>query len=59
MYHIFVIHSLAEGHLVCLQFTAITNKDAMNIIEQVSYARIEHPLCICPGMEKEYIWVFR
>ena len=33
MYYIFFIYSLIEGHLQCL---AITNKAAMNIVEQVS-----------------------
>jgi hypothetical protein len=36
MYHIFSIYSLVEGHLVCFQFLAITNKASMTIAEQVS-----------------------
>jgi hypothetical protein len=35
MYHIFFIHSLVDGHLDCFQFLTITNKTAMNIVEQV------------------------
>jgi hypothetical protein len=36
MYHVFLIHSSTEGYLGCLQFLAIMNKAAMNIVEQVS-----------------------
>jgi hypothetical protein len=36
MYHIFHIHSSAEGHLGTFQLLVIINKDAMNIVEQVS-----------------------
>ena len=37
MYHILCIHSSVEGHLNSLQFLAIINKDAMNIVEHVSF----------------------
>jgi hypothetical protein len=37
MYYIFFINSLVEGHLGGFQFFAITNKAAMNIVEQVSF----------------------
>jgi len=36
MYHIFCIHSSAEGHLGSPQLLTITNKYAINIMEQVS-----------------------
>jgi hypothetical protein len=36
MNHIFCIHSSVEGYLSCLQVQAITNKDAMNIVEHIS-----------------------
>ena len=36
MYHIFLIHSLVEGHLGCFQVLAITNKAAVNIVEHMS-----------------------
>jgi hypothetical protein len=36
MYHIFCIHSSAEGHLCSSQLLAIINKAAMNIVEHVS-----------------------
>ena len=31
MYHSFLIHSFADGHLVCFQYLAIVNCAAMNI----------------------------
>ena len=36
MNHIFCIHSSIVGHLGCFQLLAITNKAAMNIVDQVS-----------------------
>ena len=48
MNHIFVIHSLVEGHLDYVQVLAIMNNAAMNIVEQVSFGMIECPLSICP-----------
>jgi hypothetical protein len=36
MYHIFCIHSSAEGHLGSFQLLAIINKAAMNIVKHVS-----------------------
>jgi len=36
MNHIFFIHSLAEGHLGRFWFQDITNKAAMDTVEQVS-----------------------
>ena len=36
MYHIFCKHSLVEGHLGFFQLLAITNKTAMNVVEDVS-----------------------
>ena len=36
MYHIFCIHSFAEGHLGSFQLLDIINKAAMDIVEHVS-----------------------
>ena len=36
MNHIFCIHSSVVGYLGCFQLLAITNKAAMNIVEQLS-----------------------
>ena len=35
MYHIFLIHSLVEGHFGCFQVLAMTNNAAMNIAEHM------------------------
>ncbi|SGA29827.1 Uncharacterised protein [Chlamydia abortus] len=48
MYHIFCIHSSAEGHLGSFQLLAIKNKAAMNIVEHVSL--LQHLLDIYPGV---------
>jgi hypothetical protein len=40
MYHIFCIHSSAEGHLGSFQLLSIINKDAMNIVEHVSLLHV-------------------
>lgn len=36
MYHIFIIHLLAGGHLGCLRSLAIVNRAAVNTAAQVS-----------------------
>jgi hypothetical protein len=41
MYHIFCIHSSAEGHLGSIQLLAIINKTAINIVELVSFLPVE------------------
>lgn len=35
MYHIFITHSSAEGHLGCFHFLAIVTSMAMDMAEQV------------------------
>ena len=40
MYHIFCIHSTAEGHLGSFQLLVIINKSAMNIVEHVSLLHV-------------------
>ena len=49
MYHIFCIRSSVEGHLGSFQLLAVINKAAMNIVEHVSFYKLEHLLGICPG----------
>ena len=36
MYHIFLIHSLMDGHLGCFQVLVMTTNAAMNIVEHMS-----------------------
>lgn len=36
MYHIFIMHLLADGHLGCLHCLVIVNRAAMHTAEQVS-----------------------
>ena len=50
MYHVFFIHSSIEGHLDCSQVLVITNKAAVDIVEQMSGGMIEHPFVLCLRM---------
>ena len=43
MYHIFCIHSSAEGHPGCFQLLAIINKSAINIVEHVLFLYVGSP----------------
>jgi hypothetical protein len=43
MYYILYIHSSVEGHLGSLQFLAIINKAAMNIVEHASLLQVGTP----------------
>ena len=50
MYHSFLIHSSADGHLGCFHVLAIINSAAMNIGVHVSFncLSIWFPRCVCP-----------
>ena len=41
MYHIFLVHSSADGHLGCFHILAMTNSAAMNIGVHVSLKNME------------------
>ena len=47
MYHSFLIHSPADGHLGCFHVLAITSSVVMNIGVHVS---LSIPLCVCPAV---------
>ena len=50
MYHSFLIHSSADGHLGCFYDLAIINSAAMNIGVHMSFSGLVSSVCVCPAV---------
>ena len=46
MYHSFLIHSSADGHLGCIHVLAIVNSAAINIVVHVSLSDLVSSVCM-------------
>ena len=46
MYHSFLVHSSADGHLGCFHVLAMTNSAAMNIVVHVSLSDLVSLVCM-------------
>ena len=49
MYHSFLVHSTADGHLGCFHVLAMTNSAAMNIRVHVSLSDLVSSVCMPRG----------
>ena len=47
MYHSFLVHSSADGHLGCFHVLAMTNSAAMNVGVHVSLSDLVSSVCMC------------